>query len=156
VKALDEVVEFLESDEAGDDYFRRAAEISVEFPGRLDHEELSLVLPTWDVAVAPSVLAEAFGMVGAEAAASGVLPVLPRHSGIGEIGSALEGALERPGLLTFDPADPVRDLAAALDRLLSLGADERLRMDAVVSAYAHEHWSWEKVGDGLLAAAMGR
>ena len=156
VKTLDAVAEFLESGAADDAYFRRAAEITVEFPGRLDHEELSQVLPTWDITVAPSVLAEVFGMVGAEAAASGVLPVLPRHSGIGEIGSALEGALERPGLLTFDPADPVRDLAAALDRLLTLGAEERLRMDAIVSAYAHEHWSWEKVGDGLLAAAQGR
>ena len=155
VKTLDAVTEFLESPAADESYFRRAAEISVEFPGRLDHEELSKVLPTWDIAVAPSVLAEAFGMVGAEAAASGVLPVLPRHSGIGEIGSALEGALDAPGLLTFDPADPVRDMAAALDRLLRLGHEERLRMDSVVSAYARKHWSWEKVGEGLLEAAGG-
>ena len=39
------------------------------------------LLPLCDVAVVPSIFPEAFGMVAAEAAAAGVLPVVSAHSG---------------------------------------------------------------------------
>ncbi len=74
------------------------------FTGRLDHRYAPEALAAMDVMVVPSILPEAFGMVAAEGAAAGALPLVARHSGLGEVGAALETAIERPGLLTFDPA----------------------------------------------------
>lgn len=141
---------------ADDNYFTRAAEIRVEFTGRLDHGPLSLVLPTFDVLVVPSVLPEAFGMVAAEATAAGVIPIVPNHSGIGEIGAAVEGALGRAGFVTFDPADPMNGIAAAIERVLALSPAELAEARAAVVELARSRWAWERVADLLLAAATRR
>ena len=138
---------------ADDPYFSRAAEVPVEFTGRLDHGPLSLVLPTFDVLVVPSVLPEAFGMVAAEAAAAGVIPIVPDHSGIGEIGAAVEESLGRPGFVTFDAGDPISGIAAAIERVLALSPEELADARAAVVELAHSRWAWERVADLLLAAA---
>jgi glycosyltransferase involved in cell wall biosynthesis len=136
------------------DYFRRAAEIAVDFPGRLDHGPLSKVLPTFDILVAPSVVPEAFGMVAAEAAACGVLPVVPGHSGIGEAGAVLEEALELEGSLVFDPADPIAGIASSVNALLALPQHVRAEKGAEASALARELWSWDVVAAKLLELAL--
>ena len=92
-------------------------------------------------------------MVAAEAAACAVLPIVPRHSGIGEIGAALEDELDRPGLLTFDPEDPVRGIAAAIDRVIGLQESERRTLEQKASAFARSAWSWDTVGERLLDLA---
>ncbi|MGH2817563.1 MAG: glycosyltransferase family 4 protein [Actinomycetota bacterium] len=135
-------------------YFVRAAEVSVEFTGRLEHGPLSRLLPTFDLLVVPSVVPEAFGMVAAEAAACGVLPVVPAHSGIGEVGAALEAELGRPGLLTYDPANPITALAARVDELLSLGEEERREMGGIAAGLARARWSWRVVAQRLLDLAV--
>jgi glycosyltransferase involved in cell wall biosynthesis len=134
-------------------YFDRAGVIDVGFPGRLDHGPLSEVLPTFDVLVAPSVVAEAFGMVAAEAAACGVLPVVPRHSGIGEAGAVLESALDMEGMLTYDPAQPIEGIAAAVNGLRSMAFDVRRDKGAEAAAVARRLWSWEVVATKLLDLA---
>lgn len=134
-------------------YFQRCAEVAVEFPGRLEHGPLARLLPGFDVLVVPSVLPEAFGMVVAEAAACGVLPVVPRHSGIGEAGAALEAAIERPGLLTYDPAEPVAAIASAIERVLAVPAPERIELGRRAAAAARELWAWPRVAQRLLALA---
>lgn len=154
-QGFDDVVRFLEGSEVGDAYARRAASVDVRWTGRLDHEPLSKELPRWEICVVPSVLAEAFGMVAAEAAACGVLPIVPAHSGIGEVGAALEEAFGLPGLLTFDPKDPVPGIAAAIDRVLGLPLDERRRCSLRATELARERWSWEHVADSLLEQAVG-
>lgn len=150
-KSLDEVVRFLE--DAPDAYWERAAAVPVEFPGRLEHGPLSATLPSWDVLVVPSETPEAFGMVAAEAAASGVLPIVPRHSGIGEAGTMIEKALDVPGLLTFDPADPVNGIAQRVDAVLALPYEERRALELRASELARSEWSWETVASRLLEAA---
>ncbi len=150
---LDHLVTFLEA--ASDDDIAGAQEIDLEFTGRLEHGPLSKLLPTFDVLVVPSVLPEAFGMVAAEGAASGVLPIVPGHSGIGEVGAAIEATIGRPGLVTFDPGDPIVDLARAIDRVLGLSPGEKSAAEAAAVALAHERWSWFHVADSLLAAAQG-
>jgi glycosyltransferase involved in cell wall biosynthesis len=137
-----------------DAYFGRAAVIAVDFPGRLDHGALSTVLPTFDVLVAPSVVPEAFGMVAAEAAACGVLPVVPGHSGIGEAGVVLEGSLGLEGSLVFDPADPITGIAASVNAVLSLPEHVRAQKGAEASALARKLWSWDVVADKLLNLAV--
>ena len=55
---------------------------SVEFIGRLEHDEVAELLPEAEALVMPSTFPEAFGMVAAEAAACGALPVSAGHSGM--------------------------------------------------------------------------
>ncbi|HWC13497.1 MAG TPA: glycosyltransferase family 4 protein, partial [Actinomycetota bacterium] len=103
----------------------RYARIPLEFTGRLDHGPLARVLPRFDVLVVPSIVPEAFGMVAAEAAACGILPIVPDHSGIAEAGRAVEEAIGMTGLLTYDATRPIESIAAAIDRVLMLPPAER-------------------------------
>ncbi len=130
----------------------------VVFTGRLEHDELSELLPACEAMVVPSTFPEAFGMVAAEAAACGVLPVSAAHSGLAEVSGVLARALPREAarLLAF----PVDDgaVAAIAERLGAwLTAGERLReqtREGLVST-VREHWSWAGVARGVLAAARG-
>src|SRR3954468_10458966 len=121
------------------------------FTGPLEHRHLVHLVPLCDVTVVPSIFPEAFGMVAAEAAGGGSLPLVARHSGLAEIAEGLEA--EYPAhhrdLASFETGD-AEALAAKLRRLLSLSQSERdtLRKagrDAVVS-----RWSWEHVSARLL------
>jgi glycosyltransferase involved in cell wall biosynthesis len=98
------------------------------------------------VVAVPSVLPEAFGMVAAEAAACGVVPVVADHSGLREVAEGLGNAGRR-----FDGT--VADLARELDAVLSLDADERARMGEQARRAVVDRWSWESVAGRLLAAA---
>ena len=64
----------------------------VHWAGRLEHFELADVLPAADAMAMPSTFPEAFGMVAAEAAACGALPVVAGHSGMAEVARALAEA----------------------------------------------------------------
>ena len=128
--------------------------VGVTFTGRLEHEPLSRLLPTFDVLAVPSVVPEAFGMVAAEAAAAGVLPVVPDHSGIGEAGAAIEEAIGRPGFLTYPADRPVTGLAEALERVLSLPIEDRMVAESAAVALARSRWSWDRVADTLLSLAV--
>lgn len=131
-----------------------AGERDVTFTGRLDHRYAPEALAAMDVMVTPSILPEAFGMVAAEGAAAGALPLVARHSGLEEVGAALEAAIERPGLLTFEPGPAaVARLAAGLDRVLELPQKERTELRRAVSAFVGREWTWERTAAGLLAAA---
>ena len=132
----------------------RTPDRDVTFTGRLDHRYAPEALAAMDVMVVPSILPEAFGMVAAEGAAAGALPLVARHSGLGEVGAALETAIERPGLLTFEPGPgAVARLASALDRILELPSVERDELRRAVSEFVGREWTWEQTADGLLAAA---
>ena len=55
----------------------------IAWAGRLDHAELADLLPAAEAMAVTSTFPEAFGMVAAEAAACGALPVVADHSGLG-------------------------------------------------------------------------
>ncbi|MBA3349072.1 MAG: glycosyltransferase family 4 protein [Actinobacteria bacterium] len=150
---LQDLIEFLESLDDDAAFFGRIAGIRLEWLGRLDHEPLAKVLPGWDLLVVPSVVPEAFGMVAAEAAACGVLPVVPRHSGIGEIGATLEAELGVSGLVTFDPGDPIVDQARTVQRLLSMPEGELSNIKVAVTDVARRLWSWRQTATRLLELA---
>ncbi len=151
--SLEHLRSWLDRSSLDDAYQRRAAAVEVDFAGHMDHGPLSQVLPDFDVLVVPSVVPEAFGMVAAEAAACGVLPIVPAHSGIGEAGATLESELGRPGLLSFDPDESVAGIAGALERVLGLPEDERRTLAARAVAVARERWSWKRVAGELLRLA---
>lgn len=131
-----------------------AARPEVSFTGLLDHRYAPGALAAMDVQVVPSILREAFGMVAAEGAAAGALPMLARHSGLAEVAGALETEVGRPGLFSFEQGDgAVGRLAAGIDRLLSLPEDERDELRRAVSSFVAAHWTWQRTADTLLEAA---
>jgi glycosyltransferase involved in cell wall biosynthesis len=126
----------------------------VIFTGRLDHRYAPGALAALNVLVVPSVLHEAFGMVAAEGAAAGALPLVARHSGLAEVGAALEEAVDRSGLLTFEPGPrAVTRIAGGLDRLLGLPREEREQLRRGVSRFVARKWTWDRTAERLLAAA---
>ncbi|MFN2388770.1 MAG: glycosyltransferase [Actinomycetota bacterium] len=141
------------SEIADERYRQRVGEVPVRFTGRLEHGPLAEVLPGFDVLVVPSIVPEAFGMVAAEAAAAGVLPIVADHSGLAEAAAAIERALGAPGLLRFDPEDPIAGIATAVDRVLGLPEGERRAMGLAAAELARARWSWEHVAARILALA---
>ena len=150
---------FLESPRP--DYVRAAREAagSVQFAGRLEHHEVARLLPATDALVFPSTFPEAFGMVAAEAAAAGVLPVSAGHSGAAEVSRALAAALPpEVGELVSFPVDEtaVSGIADRLNAWLSMDGAARSRARMILSETARRLWSWEGVARDVLAASGGR
>ena len=146
---------------APDDYAERArgAAGSVRLAGRLEHDEVAVAIDASDALVFPSTFPEAFGMVAAEAAAAGALPLSANHSGAAEVSRELEAGLdpETRGLISFDLDDnAVEAIATRLDRWLELGDRERELASGSLRATAERLWSWDGVARTVLAAAAGR
>jgi glycosyltransferase involved in cell wall biosynthesis len=126
----------------------------VAFVGRLDHRYAPDALAALDVLVVPSVMDEAFGMVAAEGASAGALPLVARHSGLAEVAGALEAHVGEPGLFSFEPgSDAPGRIAAGIDRLLEIPPVERRAIGRSLSAFVRTEWSWRATADRLLALA---
>jgi glycosyltransferase involved in cell wall biosynthesis len=98
-------------------------------------------------------------MVAAEAAACGALPVSAGHSGAAEVSAMLAAAVpqEARGWLSFPIDDgAVRAIAERVRAWLQAQDDVRAPTRAALVATAHEHFSWEGVAGGVIAAAQGR
>ncbi|HYX76905.1 MAG TPA: glycosyltransferase family 4 protein, partial [Gaiellaceae bacterium] len=121
------------------------------FTGPLEHRHLVHLIPLCEVAVVPSIFPEAFGMVAAEAAAGGSLPLVARHSGLAEVAAGLEAEYprDRGDLASFESGN-AQDLAAKLVRLLALPDEERETLRAAARRAVIERWSWESVSARLL------
>ncbi|HEX5608474.1 MAG TPA: glycosyltransferase family 4 protein [Solirubrobacterales bacterium] len=134
----------------------QAAAGSVEWLGRLEHDAVADLLPGAEALVMPSTFPEAFGMVAAEAAACGVLPVSAGHSGMLEVSRQLAADLpgEVAGLTSF-PVElgAVEAIAARLDSWLAMPEAEREGARAALVETVQRLWSWEGVARGVLAAA---
>ncbi|HYZ12310.1 MAG TPA: glycosyltransferase [Actinomycetota bacterium] len=129
----------------------------VTFTGRLDHSYAPDALAAVDVLVVPSVLNEAFGMVAAEGAAAGALPLVARHSGLAEVAGALESHVGRPGLFSFQPGSgSVGRIAEGIDRLLMLEPSDRASLREGVREFVTRQWSWRRTAMGLIDAAGAR
>jgi len=136
----------------------RAAADSVELIGRLEHHEVAALLPRAEALVMPSTFPEAFGMVAAEAAACGVLPVSAGHSGMLEVSRQLAAKLpeEVAPLVSFPvEAGAVEAIAGRLNAWLALPEPRREAARAALVETVGELWSWEAVARGVLAAAAG-
>jgi glycosyltransferase involved in cell wall biosynthesis len=121
------------------------------FTGALEHRHLVHLLPLCDVSVVPSIFPEAFGMVAAEAAAAGLVPVVADHSGLGEVGAGIAGELppDRAHLVTF-PTGDVEALRTRLQELLALPAEERRQLGLAARRAVEKQWSWRKVAERLI------
>jgi glycosyltransferase involved in cell wall biosynthesis len=131
---------------------------SVRFAGRLDHDEVAPLVSSSEAMVVPSTFPEAFGMVAAEAAAGGALPISADHSGLHEVAAALAGAAEgwARDLLAFPLGeDAVGAIADRLVGWLSAEGGARATVSAQISYRSGELWSWERVATGITEAAAG-
>ncbi len=147
-------------DEPPGDYAAAARDAagSVAFSGRLEHAEVAAVAPAVDALVMPSTFPEAFGMVAAEAAACGALPVSAAHSGMVEVSRRLASVApaDVAPLLSFEvESDPVRGIAERLTAWLAIEPRRRRETGAALAARAAELWGWEGVARGVIAAARG-
>ncbi len=141
-------------------YIAAAARLDeqIVFCGRLDHQELAELLPACQAAVVPSTFPEAFGMVAAEAAACGALPVSAGHSGLAEVSNALARAVppEAAAWLSFPLDDhAVQALATRLADWLEAAPELRAQTRSGLVSTVRQRWSWEGVARGVIAAAQG-
>jgi glycosyltransferase involved in cell wall biosynthesis len=155
---LRHLLAFLET--ADDAYWAAARDLPdrVVLTGRLEHDELAPLLAGCEALVFPSTFPEAYGMVAAEAAACGVLPVSAGHSGAAEVSAMLAAAVPDAarGWLSFPIDDgAVRAIAARVSAWLAAPDDLRAQTRAALEATARERFSWEGVADGVIAAAQG-
>jgi glycosyltransferase involved in cell wall biosynthesis len=154
---LRHLLAFLDNVDEG--YWHAARDLPdrVVLTGRLEHAELAPLLAMAEAQVVPSTFPEAFGMVAAEAAACGALPVSSDHSGLAEVTRTLAGAVPpaaRPWL-SF-PTGDVRGLADRLIAWLCAPEDVRAPTRYGLVRVARERYSWEGVARSVLAAAEGR
>jgi glycosyltransferase involved in cell wall biosynthesis len=126
------------------------------FTGPLEHRHLVHLLPLADAAVVPSVFPEAFGMVAAEAAAAGALPLVARHSGLAEVAAGIEAEYPEPyrRLVSFEPGSAA-DLEAKLRGLLALSPSERAELGAAARRAVVARWSWTRIAEQLIAPFAG-
>ncbi len=151
----------LEADGRAESYAlaARAAGPTIGFTGRLDHADLVELLPACEVQVVPSTFPESFGMVAAEAAACGVLPISAAHSGLAEVSRTLASGVpaEAAAWTTFELGDGAVDaLAGRLIAWLEAPAELRARTSSALARIARLRYSWEGVASGVIAAAEGR
>ncbi len=137
------------------DYRARLEELAPPgtlFTGALEHRHLVHLLPLCDVAVVPSIFPEAFGMVAAEAAAAGVLPVVSAHSGLAEVAAGIgeEGGSETAQLLSF-PTGDADALRTRLAAILALAPERRGELGLAARRAVERRWSWPVVAARLLA-----
>ena len=138
----------------------RSAAERVHFTGRLEHEDLPDLLPACEAQVMSSTFPEAFGMVAAEAAACGALPLSANHSGMAEVTATLA-----PALLARAAAPARRSRWAPARSRRSRASSwtgspwtppTRERARAALAAEAAGRYGWESVAEGVIAAAQGR
>jgi glycosyltransferase involved in cell wall biosynthesis len=127
----------------------RIAPARTLFTGPLEHRHLVHLIPLCEVTVVPSIFPEAFGMVAAEAAAGGSLPLVARHSGLAEIAEGVEAEYppEYRELAGFETGS---GLAGKLARLLGLPDADRQVLQGAARKAVTGQWSWERVSARLL------
>ena len=139
-----------------------AAMRRVHFVGRIEHSDVSELMSASEALVVPSTFPEAFGMVLAEAACCGSVPVSAAHSGLAEVTAVLEPAVSenlRP-LLSFElGSDVVRQIAGNLVWWLTFASDTPdawAQATASLGEVARAGFGWPDVASGVAAAAQGR
>ena len=140
----------------------RAAMRRIHFAGRIEHDDVSELMCASQAVVVPSTFPEAFGMVLAEAACCGSMPLSAAHSGLAEVTELLVPGVRqdlRPQLSFQLGPGAVRQIADKLACWLSFIADTpnawRLAR-AELTDLACAEFGWEEVAHGVAAAAQGQ
>ena len=136
---------------------RQVSAARILFTGPLQHRHLAHLLALADIAVAPSIFPEAFGMVAAEAAAAGAIPLVARHSGLAEIAAGVESEFpeEAKNLVGFE-RDDANDLRAKIERILEMNTAERKSLGMAARRAVEKQWSWETVARKILEVSENK
>jgi len=162
------LVEMLENDFFSKDYLDMARGNFAErviFTGFMDHEILKDMIPCADIAIAPSIFPEAFGLVGVEALACGVLPLQTYHSGFKYVVDTYSELFELDERLkSLDKLwlreDLVRNIALNINTVLEAyraeGQDlvDRVRKEA--RRICTENYSWSSVAERFVGEAISK
>jgi glycosyltransferase involved in cell wall biosynthesis len=130
----------------------------VAWLGLVDHAILARLWPLADMSVVPSILSEAFGMVAAEAASCGCVPVVADHSGLADAAAVIEldGVAPIRVSLEGDPAAVIPRLAETLSARLALPAVEQARQAAAARDNVARVWGWDRLAAEVADAMTGR
>ncbi len=158
---LNAFLDRLQSWEERDRYLDAAARMpeTVTFTGRLEHNELADFLPLCEALVVPSTFPEAFGMVAAEAAACGVLPICAAHSGLAEVCDRLAESLPvwAAQLLAFRlDQRAVESIARSVATWLAADAAAGEAVRAQLAETVAVHYSWGRAAGRVIDAARGK
>lgn len=160
------ILEMLEDDDLSAAYLKKTiGTISdkVIFTGFMDHNLLKDLIPCADIAVAPSIFPEAFGLVGVEALACGVFPLQTYHSGFKSVVDSYEELFEMDDnlkalsklLLT---EDLVKKIAFHINTILKSYKNRDLDLIEKVKSTARrisiENYSWSSVAIRFLNEAQ--
>ena len=126
---------------------------AVEFIGPLEHGELAKLLPAADVAVVPSIFPESFGLVAAEAAASGVPSFVADHSGLREVGGIVGRSLPFDLCVSMDGFE--ENLARVLTDYFGQDEKERAGYGEVVRRNSVEYLGWDTLAEKIARLAAG-
>ncbi|NTW05955.1 MAG: glycosyltransferase family 4 protein, partial [Peptococcaceae bacterium] len=153
--------EKMKNEEFSEKYWQAAESMGdkVILTGFMSHEVLKDLIPCCDVAVAPSIFPESFGLVAVEALASGLIPVQTNHSAFHEVIESYAKAFEEdilPRELKFLGVDEciVANLAENINHLLDFYRDmtwqDRSRIRKKAQAISLKKYSWQ----GVLASII--
>nr|WP_320025639.1 glycosyltransferase family 4 protein [uncultured Acetobacterium sp.] len=145
-----------------DDYFRIAEnkiKKAIVIVGYLGHEHLNPLIACSALMVAPSIFPEAFGLVGIEALASGIIPVQTNQSGFSEVVNVYQtefaDELNHLNLkeLRLDE-HLVENLGLNIATLLSYNRNLSPAKKQLIRKKAHQicidHYSWEIIAKQYL------
>ncbi|MCW2949805.1 MAG: glycosyl transferase group 1 [Thermoleophilia bacterium] len=132
----------------------------VSWLGLVDHDVLHRLWPLAELSVVPSELAEAFGMVAAEAAACGAVPIVADHSGLADAAAVIEHDGVSPvrfelGDVADGASTAVTSLRDTLTVRLSLPPEERVRQAAAARRNVANAWGWNQIAAEVAALMMG-
>lgn len=123
----------------------------VRFMGHLDHKHLSRLLGIADLAVAPSVIPEAFGLVFIEALASGSLPVATYSGGFRSILDSIREELPDPAFRTLTPISQLTgEMADLIVNLLNVYPTKDTNFRQKLHKIAQKKFSWEQTAYAYL------
>jgi glycosyltransferase involved in cell wall biosynthesis len=131
----------------------------VHFAGRIEHDDVSELMSASQAVVVPSTFPEAFGMVLAEAACCGSVPLSADHSGLAEVTRVLAPAVP-PDLrarLSFQlGTGAVPQIARKLSDWLSFTGGRPPAWQQDLAKLACSEFGWPEVARGVTQAARGR
>lgn len=148
---------------AADDYFSSAQGSLLDrviFTGYLDHNRLKNLLPCAEIAVAPSIFPEAFGLVAIEALASGVIPLLANHSSlttvirevVEEFSDTFDEARFKPLFLDEELViNLAGNISTFLDYYSEMDTEDRQSIRSRARDIALAKYSWDAVARSYLA-----
>ncbi len=155
-------LKMLLSDQRSASFYREACKGKIHkkviFTGIMDHDQLKKLIPCTEVAVAPSIFPESFGLVGVEALACGVLPVQTYHSGFADVVDIYEekfrDVFTKAGIkhLMLDEnlvpglADNIKGLLGYLE---NISLEERARLAQRAHILAKKNFSWDRIAENF-------